>query len=189
MLHTTKGMTDVHLNDIWTLHFHDPNNEDWNLTSYFRLSDVSTVVDFGKVHTCVKDKLKSGMFFLMREHIFPCWDDENNVHGGCLSIKVPKDNVVQYWEELCFRVLGETLMTPDGREQWDVVNGISISPKRYFCIIKLWLRTGDFNDKKYFRLPENHYGEIIYKDNMDNIQRNHDSMITHPTPTPAPTSA
>jgi hypothetical protein len=168
---------DVQLNDMWTLYFHDPNNEDWNLSSYQRLVDISTVHDFLKVTGCLKDKLKSGMFFMMREHIFPCWDDDNNVNGGCLSIKVAKDQVVSYWDTLCARMLGETLLSPDIKDKWDVVNGVSISPKRYFCIIKVWLRTSEYGDPKFFRIPESHYGDVIFRDNLENIQKNHDQLL------------
>ena len=168
------------LNDIWTYHFHDPNNEDWNLTSYLRLHDLSTVQDFWNVHECVKEKLKNGMFFVMREHVFPCWDDPNNVNGGCLSIKVLKENLVGYWEQLCTRLLGETLLDPaecDVASMWQNINGISTSPKRFFCIVKIWMKTNDLNDKKYFRLPDNFYGDIIYRENVDNIQKNNEHLV------------
>lgn len=173
---------DVLLNDIWTYHFHDPNNEDWNLTSYLRLHNMSTVNDFWNVHECVKDKLRNGMFFIMREHIFPCWDDPNNISGGCLSIKVLKEHLVEYWEELCNRLLGETLLDPsqlDVANMWQNVNGISTSPKRFFCIVKIWMKTNDIDDKKYFRLPDKFYGDIIYRENVEHIQKNNDCASKH----------
>ena len=161
-------------NDIFTLYFHDPNDENWSLTSYKRLHDISTVQDFWKTFRVIKDKLKQGIFFVMRESSFPCWDDPSNINGGVLSIKVLKENVVAYLEELYIRFLGETLLVPELQDNWEVINGISTSPKRYFCIIKIWLKTNDYNDKKFFRLPEKYYGDIIYRENIENIQNNHD---------------
>ncbi len=161
------------LNDVWTYYFHDPNNEDWNLNSYLRLHDISTIKDFWQIENTVKDKLKNGMFFIMRSDCFPCWDDETNINGGCLSIKVLKDNLVDYWQNLSVRLLGETLFKDEYSENWNVINGISTSPKRYFCVVKIWLKNNDFNDKKYFRLPENFYGDIIYRANIENIQKTH----------------
>ena len=35
-----------YLNDVWTLYFHTPDDPDWTLSSYVRLTDVSTVEDF-----------------------------------------------------------------------------------------------------------------------------------------------
>jgi hypothetical protein len=168
---------EVILNDIWTYHFHDPNNVDWTFGSYIRLADVSTVEDFCHIHECLKEKLKGGMFFLMREYIFPCWDDENNINGGCLSIKVAKENLVDFWEELCQRLLGETLLTSG--DATSVVNGISTSPKRSFCIVKIWLRTNEYNDGKYYNLPDNKNGEVIYKENRQNIQKCHEQPPTN----------
>lgn len=169
---------EIMLNDIWTLSFHDPNNEDWNFASYLRVYDVSTVTDFWKVHKTIKEKLKSGMFFLMREYVHPSWDDQNNIEGGCLSIKVLKENLTDYWEELCIRLLGETLLVDEHKDKWDLINGISTSPKRFFCIVKIWMKTNDLDDKKYFNIPTNYYGDIIYRQNMENIQKNNDGVVT-----------
>jgi hypothetical protein len=163
---------DVHLNDIWTYHFHCPTDQDWNISSYLRINDVSTVQDFWKIHNNLGDKLKSGIFFIMREHVFPSWDSPENINGGCLSIKVLKENLVEYWEKLCTRVLGENLLIPELKDKWDLVNGISTSPKRYFCIVKIWMSNNDLNDKKFFQIPENYYGDVIYVNNMENIQKN-----------------
>lgn len=163
------------MNDIWSYRFHNPNDENWTLSSYIHLQDISTVDEFWKVQHAIKEKLKNGMFFLMREHVFPCWDDKYNINGGCLSIKVLKENLVEYWQTLCMRTLGECLLKEDYKDKWSLVNGISTSPKRYFCIVKIWMGTNELNDKKYFNIPGNHYGDIIYKENKDNIQKNRDT--------------
>jgi hypothetical protein len=168
---------DEHLNDIWTTYFHCPNDENWNLTSYLRLNDISTVNDFWRLNTILKDKYKNGMFFVMREHVFPCWDDDNNIDGGCLSIKVLKENLVDYLEELCIRMLGENLLVPELKHRWDIINGISTSPKRYFSIVKVWCKTNDLPDKKFFRIPENYHGDVIYRENKENIQKNNDAVL------------
>ena len=166
---------DIMFNDTWSYRFHDPNDDNWALPSYIRLHDVSTVDDFWIVQNSIKDKLKNGIFFLMREHIFPCWDDDFNINGGCISIKVLKENLPEYWETLCMRLLGEALLIDEHKDKWNIVNGISTSPKRYFCIVKIWLKTNELNDKKYFKIPKNFYGDIIYKENMENIHKNNDN--------------
>ena len=157
------------------LRFHDPNDEDWTLQSYVPLTTITTVNEFWSAHKCLKDKLKLGIFFLMRSDAFPSWDSDANINGGVLSIKVLKENVEDYVQQLCVRMLGETLFVPELKDKWDMINGISTSPKRYFCIVKIWMRTNDFPDKKFFRLPDTYYGDIIYRENMDNIQKNHDA--------------
>jgi len=160
---------EVILNDLWSFSFHDPLNNDWTFSSYTKVMDVGTVQDFWLVHDTFEQKIHLGMFFLMREHIFPCWDDALNITGGCLSIKVLKADVPAFWRELCIRLLGETLIVDEKKTQFDQVNGISTSPKKHFCIIKIWLRTHELSNKVFFNIPSAYYGDILYKANVDNM--------------------
>jgi hypothetical protein len=79
-----------YLDEVWTLYFHEPSDTDWNTSSYLRVADVSSLEDYASVRHALRGYTVHGMLFLMREHIFPCWDDKNNIEGGCLSIKMPK---------------------------------------------------------------------------------------------------
>lgn len=163
---------DIFLNDVWTYYFHDPNNHDWTMGSYIRLSDISTVTDAWSSLQATKDKTPSGMFFIMRADTFPCWDDKSNINGGCISIKVLKDDLQEFWEQLCIKLMSETLLKPEYRDKWNVVNGISTSPKRYFSVVKIWLRTTELNNKTFFSLPPKYYGDVIYRDSIDMIKKN-----------------
>lgn len=160
---------DVFLNDVWSIYFHDPNNSNWTHSSYVHLGDISSVDDFWGHHMSLKDNIHKGMFFLMREHVFPAWDDPSNLKGGCLSIKVLKDEMSKFWEDLCMKLLGETLLNPDKIHEWSSVNGISTSPKKHFCIVKVWLQNDEISNKRFFNFMTNYYGDILYKNNIDNI--------------------
>jgi hypothetical protein len=105
----------------------------------------------------------------MREHIFPCWDDENNVNGGCFTIKIIKNKAVKFWEEITIKLLGETLLKPAFTNLWESINGVSISPKKSFCIVKIWMKNNDNKDPAIFDLPNNGYGEVLYKCNKEMI--------------------
>ena len=167
--------TPVFFQDVWTLYFHDPDDVNWNLNSYIRLGDMSTVQDFWEHHEAIASYLSNGMFFVMREHVFPCWDDPHNIKGGCISIKVLKEDLPAVWEHLIVRMLGERLFSPAADEDcdaWSVVTGLSVSPKRYFCIIKIWLGSQKYTDPRMFRLPETYDGEVLYRANADNIKGN-----------------
>jgi hypothetical protein len=161
------------LNDIWSLYFHDPYNEDWTYGSYIKVVDTSSVDEFWVINNITNDKIHCGMFFYMREYIFPCWDDENNKNGGCLSLKVLKHDMMEFWEELCVRLLGETLLKEEHREHWNLINGISTSPKKYFCIIKIWIKGSEIADVRKFNLPAKYHGEVLYKSNQENIDNDH----------------
>ena len=176
----------VFLQDVWTVYFHDPDDANWNLSSYVRLGDVSTLKDFWDYHGAVAKYLSRGMFFVMREHVYPCWDDKHNIQGGCISMKVLKDDMPAFWDYLVMNMLGERLFIPpekkdraavdEDEDAWSVVNGLSVSPKRYFCIVKLWLRTEQFTERHHFRLPVNYTGEVLYRANTDNIKGNNPPM-------------
>ena len=159
---------DDFLNDIWTLYFHDPGDSNWNTTSYIVLGSINSVTDFWNHSKNLKDHVNQGMFFLMREYVFPMWDEKENIEGGCLSIKVLKENIEVFWEDLCMKILGETLLKEDFRHKWNVVNGISTSPKKHFCIIKIWLKDETLCSKDFFNILPS-YGDIIYKSNRENI--------------------
>jgi hypothetical protein len=96
-----------------------------------------TVQDYIALETALKEHLQKGMFFLMRDHIFPLWDDELNKNGGVFSIKILKGNTFDAWKKIAAKTLGEVICKD--RTAWERVNGISVSPKKHFCIIKIWM--------------------------------------------------
>lgn len=157
------------LNDIWNIYFHDPFDEDWTISSYKRISSMSTVEEFWQNHECLKPHIHKGMFFVMREAVFPNWDDAANINGGCLSIKIFKELMYELWEEICIKMLGETLLKEEYRDKWNSINGISTSPKKHFCILKIWLKDCSLADKNYFDISSKYYGDILYKSNIENI--------------------
>ena len=164
-------MSDVWLNDVWSVYFHDPGDASWTLDSYKRLGDVATVGDLWRMQLSIEPYVTSGMFFVMREHVFPCWDDKANIEGGCVSIKVAARSAPAAWELMLKRALGETLMAEDrGGGGWEALNGISISPKRGFCIVKLWLRDLAACAPDCFRAPPGYDGEVVVRSNIDNMQ-------------------
>ena len=74
----------------------------------------------------------------MKNNIKPIWEDYENSKGGCLSYKINTDYVYEVWKKLNYYLIGETLI--NDKEIIYNINGISISPKKNFCIIKLWIK-------------------------------------------------
>lgn len=151
------------LNDNWSLYFHDPYNELWTQESYIHVSSIATIQEYIQLETLLKPHLQKGMFFLMREHIFPLWDDENNRNGGMFSIKILKANTFDAWSKIAAKLLGETLLKD--RSLWENVNGISVSPKKHFCIIKIWMKDNSNQDAlSYLDLQDVlMHKEVIYR--------------------------
>ena len=75
-----------------------------------------------------------GMFFIMRDNIFPNWEDPSNRMGGCLSFKISSTNVISEWKNIFLKCILDELL----KDNNDKINGLSISPKKEFNIIKIW---------------------------------------------------
>jgi hypothetical protein len=173
-----RNASDDFLHDVWTWYFHDPDDADWTFPSYQRLADSASMSDFWTVQTAVEPFLTRGMFFVMRESVYPCWDDEANMRGGCLSMKVLKDELPAFWAHMVQHVLGESIVRTG---ESDIVNGLSVSPKRFFSIVKLWLRDDTRRDGREFVLPPGYSGEVLFRLNVENIRNNNGRMVRSPT--------
>ena len=127
-----------HLNDVWCLWAHLPHDVDWTLASYRNIYTFNCVEEVSELTKYLPEKcIKNCMLFIMRKNINPIWEDDNNKDGGCFSYKILNKNVKEVWKNLTFALVGETLI--DG-ELSSIINGITISPKKNFCIIKIWLK-------------------------------------------------
>lgn len=157
-------MAEEFLNDRWTLYFHDPNDEKWDAHSYKELCSVSTVQELVNVCHVFQSLWAKGMFFLMREHIGPMWEDEHNKNGGCLSYKIMKPDVPEAWYQLVAKVVGETIVKQDMRsEKFEEVCGVSISPKKNYCILRVWVASPKLDDVANLTLNVPQYTTVIYK--------------------------
>lgn len=126
------------LSDRWTLWAHLPHNTDWSITSYIPISTFTTVEEtIAVTETLPSILVENCMLFLMREGIKPIWEDPKNRNGGCFSYKVTNRNVYKVWKELTYVVVGNTISKQ--MSYVNCVNGITISPKKNFCIIKIWM--------------------------------------------------
>jgi hypothetical protein len=134
------------LNDKWVLYNHLPSDKNWTLSGYKAImQDIDTFEKLISINEFLPDKMiKYSMLFLMREKITPLWEDPMNCQGGCFSYKVINKYVEQVWKQMVYRVCGESLtIDPKYAEH---INGLTISPKKNFCIIKIWLKSKKFQD-------------------------------------------
>ena len=129
----------------WTLWCHLPHDTDWSLKSYIKLYDFNTVEQAVSVTEMLPPKLVMNcMLFLMREGITPIWEDVRNRNGGCFSYKVSNKDVHDCWRQLTYVLVGNSIST--NKALLPVVNGITISPKKNFCIVKIWLANCKFQN-------------------------------------------
>ena len=123
--------------DKWVLWAHLPHNTDWSLKSYIKLQHLQTVEDVVSITNAIPEKMvKNCMLFLMKNDIKPTWEDPGNIAGGSFSFKVSNKVVHDIWNNLFYTTIGQTISNDVGFV--NTVNGITISPKKNFCIIKIW---------------------------------------------------
>ena len=126
------------LSDKWTLWAHLPHDTDWSMKSYKQIYTVSNVEEtIAITETLPPILVQNCMLFWMREGIKPTWEDPKNRNGGCFSYKVVNKTVYDSWKELTYCTLGNTVSKQ--MSFVDKVTGITISPKKNFCIIKIWM--------------------------------------------------
>jgi len=176
---------DYLLDEVWTLYFHDPHDPCWKTESYVRLADISSARDYASVAHVIEEKIIHGMFFVMREQVYPCWDDKYNIDGGCVSMKVSKRDAKRFWDETCKRMLSESLYLPRGMSGEDHcssgassasvanINGLSISSKPLHSIVKLWMSKEAAQNPtevvQSLNLPEGVIGEVMFRSNRELI--------------------
>ncbi len=134
---TTTVSKGKELSATWNLWAHLPHDTNWGLDSYKKIGQMRTVEDAVAMTEFLPDiMIQNCMLFVMRDKINPTWEDPLNREGGCFSYKVVNKHVPSVWRKLTYALLGNTL-TNRGIIN-NTFNGITISPKRNFCIIKIW---------------------------------------------------
>ena len=170
---TKTVMTDIPstklylLSDTWVLWAHLPHVTDWSLTSYIKIMEIKELNDILSLYKSIPDKMiKNCMLFMMRKGINPTWEDPANCQGGCFSYKVSK-SIAECWRQLSYTIVGET--TSNRPDLMSDINGITISPKKSFCIVKIWLKSIKFQSAMDINAVDgiNSYGCIFKKHKPD----------------------
>ena len=163
-------------NSEWVVWYHDHQDKNWTLTSYKKLYEFNTIEGFWDLYKEWNNYLPNiydGMFFLMKKvdgkPIYPLWEDNQNKNGGFWSFKISKELAESIWFELSICLISEALCRD--QSNLSIINGISISPKKNFCIIKIWNNDKLKCDTAIINKFSNqvNYSECMYKCHVDNI--------------------
>lgn len=120
----------------WTVWFHFPHDTNWTIDSYTQLCTFNTLEMMLAVMKSIETISIHCMVFVMKEDIQPLWEHKRNRGGGAFSYKIPEASTLKFWNGLVFLSVGDTLL--DSSEKMAYVNGVTISPKKNFHIIKVW---------------------------------------------------
>jgi hypothetical protein len=153
---------DTFLNDTWRAFFHGPSDPSWTYDSYIPIATVGSVDDYWKLYNTIETTLSDGMYFVMREHVFPCWDDQYNINGGNISIKVSHEDTKTVVTDMIRSMMGETLLKKEYIGNWADVNGLSVSPKKAFNIVKIWLGSDTLSNPEVFNLPVKYASSAMF---------------------------
>jgi hypothetical protein len=138
---TTSTLSTIEFHNLkykWKLWAHLPHDNDWTTKSYKPIYKFGSAEDTIAITESLPEALvKNCMLFIMRDGVMPMWEDPKNRNGGCFSYKVSNKNVYDVWKELTYVLVGESI---SGNSSFvNAVTGITISPKKNFCIIKIWM--------------------------------------------------
>ena len=143
---TPKSTPNHKLIDKWNLYYHLPHDKKWDADSYkIIIDDIDTAEKLIGINEVLPEELiQKCMLFVMRKGILPLWEDPKNRTGGAFSFKIPNKHVNLVWRHLFYVLCGETLATE--KRYNSLINGISISPKKMFCIVKIWMKDCSVQD-------------------------------------------
>jgi len=135
----------------WDLYYHLQNEKSWTLSSYkIIMSEIDAAEKVIAINKEIPDfALYNCMFFCMKHGVTPMWEDAKNRSGGCFSYRVLNKNVPEVWRNLMIHMCGSVLCLNKKHEQH--INGITVSPKKNFCVVKIWLDTCAYQDPAMIR--------------------------------------
>lgn len=126
------------LDNNYTLWMHMLYDNDWSINSYKKIYSFNTI----EKAVCLIENLNSEiiektMIFFMKNDIKPIWEVEENKKGGCFSYKITTCYIYELWKKMSYMLIGNTMIDDDIIVK--NINGISISPKKNYCIFKIWI--------------------------------------------------
>jgi translation initiation factor 4E len=166
-IHTS--VSELHsLSDKWVLWAHLPHDTNWGIDSYIKIFEFNSVEEMTYLLSQLKENVvKNCMLFIMRHNIKPVWEDKHNKNGGSFSFKINNKNVGNAWKHLTYAVAGNNI-TKD-QEVFKNINGITVSPKKTFCIMKIWMKDCSFqNPHKLLKVNGLNYQGCLFKKHYNN---------------------
>lgn len=157
----------------YTLWYHNPNNPVWTEDSYHQILSFDNTNEFWIVDDLFKNLIEAGMFFIMKEDIVPIWEDEKNVEGGYISWRINKNEVHKNWVDIMGHIITKKLFdSEEGDEDLNkLINGCSVSPKKNFNILKVWISKPIDNENiKFvdtFKLKDTSYAFKLHQVNIE----------------------
>ena len=118
----------------WSCYFHSPGEKNWSIDTFHKLGTVSNWSEYLSLINSLDDsKWGRGMFFWMRGTVPPLWENFQNIKGGSYSICIGEKDSIDIFHRYSIGCMINAISTKD-----DMIQGITISPKKGFHVIKIW---------------------------------------------------
>jgi hypothetical protein len=151
----------------WTVYFHEPEDKSMTADSYKKLQVVSSWEAMGALlRELGPHKTTNGLLRIMKGEFSPLWENRANIHGGSYCLKITRRNSVEVFQ----RYLAAAALGSSAKDPANEIVGVTISPKKGFCIIKIWnLNAKRFNQPSDLQLlhEEIKVEEILYRCHTD----------------------
>lgn len=119
----------------WSVYYHEPEDTSWTAESYKRLAVVSSWEGLGTVlRELGPHKTTNGLLRIMRGDTSPLWENKVNIRGGSYCLKIPRRSAI----EVFTRYVAAAATGTCAKDPANEIVGVTISPKKGFCIIKIW---------------------------------------------------
>ena len=151
----------------WTVYYHEPEDKSMTADSYKKLQVVSSWEALGSLlRELGPHKTTNGLLRVMRGDFSPLWENKANIHGGSYCLKVTRRNAIDVFN----RYLAAAALGSCAKDSANQIVGVTISPKKGFCIIKVWnLDAKRFNSPANLQIlhEEIQESEILYRCHTD----------------------
>jgi len=119
----------------WSVYYHEPEDKSWTAESYKRLQVVNSWEALGQIlRELGTHKTTNGLLRIMRGDVSPLWENKVNIRGGSYCLKISRRNSVEVFQ----RYLAAAALGCAATDSANEIVGVTISPKKGFCIIKIW---------------------------------------------------
>lgn len=140
---------DYSLTDEWYLWYHSSKNSSWKNESYKKIYKLENLYDIKFINSLDYDYLKVGMYFIMKNQIFPTWEHPDNRMGATISYKVYDAIALEKWNYIMNGIITNTIYISN-----NTINGASIVPKKKYYIIKIWVKKMNNNIMKNLHITD-----------------------------------
>ena len=119
----------------WTAFYHEPEDETWGDKSYKPLQRIESYEALGTfLRELGSHKTTNGLLRIMRGDYSPLWENSANIRGGSYCLKVGRRSAVEVFTRYIAAAAQGTCTKNPANE----IVGVTISPKKGSCIIKIW---------------------------------------------------